>query len=463
MNNLNKTKEYIRDAVTNPLERLMKGESGEPTVNLYEKYYWQGYSPKYDPNYKSMLHDVMVPYYELYLNGDTKLCCAGDRLEFIRRKMEYIIKYDDQFGKWASERNLIYAAECWGDNLKRYEKETKRIYRFFHVLEILLEYDCQQEWSKLSDELQKMLFTHEACYDYKTDEVLCVLHAFTMIMQQDWTKERKKEMLDLLYQHWLFLKHYYSVMIRHIIGVKWTNFYKVAETVMHSSQSFKPHMHIFYCGLLDCVDELKMTKKEKISTDKTISLMCEEMQRCEPSELLYPLCDTIFPEDFQRLLREHRPPSYNEILDDNHKKEELIQQLKDQTSRTRKELDKTKEKLEEMVLASIPIEDVDAELELYPAGTAWDMLRDLNANPIICVQKAWRDHFPDLLKKYRERLFGPIEQRKELTEAMMKIAETPKVNCHLEIVQNKETNIDQNYGPNIDLTDGGLLRLNNKE
>ena len=71
MNNLNKTKEYIRDAVTNPLERLMKGESGEPTVNLYEKYYWQGYSPKYDPNYKSMLHDVMVPYYELYLNGDT--------------------------------------------------------------------------------------------------------------------------------------------------------------------------------------------------------------------------------------------------------------------------------------------------------------------------------------------------------------------------------------------------------
>ena len=232
---------------------------------------------------------------------------------------------------------------------------------------------------------------------------------------------------------------------------------------MHSSQSFKPHMHIFYCGLLDCVDELKMTKKEKISTDKTISLMCEEMQRCEPSELLYPLCDTIFPEDFQRLLREHRPPSYNEILDDNHKKEELIQQLKDQTSRTRKELDKTKEKLEEMVLASIPIEDVDAELELYPAGTAWDMLRDLNANPIICVQKAWRDHFPDLLKKYRERLFGPIEQRKELTEAMMKIAETPKVNCHLEIVQNKETNIDQNYGPNIDLTDGGLLRLNNKE
>lgn len=425
MNNLNKTKEYIRDAVTNPLERLMKGESGEPTVNLYEKYYWQGYNPKYDPNYKSMLHDVMVPYYELYLNGDTKLCCAGDRLEFIRRKMDYIIKYDDQFGQWASEKNLIYAAECWGDNLKRYEKETKRIYRFFHVLELLLEYDCQQEWSTLSDKLQKMLFTHEACYDYKTDEVLCVLHAFTMIMQQDWTKERKKEMLDLLYQHWLFLKHYYSVMIRHIIGVKLTNFYKVAETVMHSSQSFKPHMHIFYCGLLDCVDELKMSKKEKSSTDKTISLMCEEMQRCEPSELLYPLCDTIFPEDFQRLLREHRPPSYNEILDDNHKKEELIQQMKSQTTRTCRELEKTIENFKNMLNASIPIKYIDAELEKYPPELAFTFLREIDASPIIKMHDAWHEHYPELFNKYRERLFGSIQQQKELTESMMKVAKRP--------------------------------------
>ena len=413
MNNIDRIKEYIQDAVISPLERLMNGDSGEPSVSLYEKYYMQGGYPPKDSVYKSLLHAMMVPYYEMYLNGDIRLCCAGNRLEFVGRKMESIIEDDDQFGNWASEKNLITAAENWG----------------VHVLEVLLESDCQQDWRALSGELKEMLFKSEVCYDYKTDEVLCVLHAFTMIMQQDWTKDKKKEMLDLLNQHWLFLKHYYSVMIRHIIGVKWTKFSKVAETVMSSSQSFKPHMHIFYCGLMDCVDELHLDRKHQREMDKVMLQMQEEMNRIkEPSELLYPLCDAIFPEDFQRLLREHRPKSYKEIEDESNQKDELIQQLKDQSNRTRKELEKSREIIEKMVLSSIPIEDVDAELEQYPPGTAWDMLINLNANPIISMQKAWREHYPELLKKYRKRLMEPIEQQKELTESMMKVAERPTYN-----------------------------------
>lgn len=300
----------------------------------------------------------------------------------------------------------------------------------------------------------------EVCYDYKTDEVLCVLHAFTMIMQQDWTKDKKREMLDLLDQHWLFLKHYYSVMIRHIIGVKLTKFSKVAETVMNASQSFKPHLHIFYCGLMDCVDELHLDRKQQREMDKVMLQMQDEMNRIkEHSELLYPLCDTLFPEDFQRLLREHRPKSYKEIEDENHQKDELIQQMREQNKRTCMELEKSKEIIERMVLSSIPIEDVDAELEKYPAGTALDLLKELNANLIISMQKAWREHYPELLQKYRERLFESIEQQKNMTEAMMRVANKPTTqNLHLEIVG---TNIDKNYGPNIDNHDGGMLGLPN--
>ena len=424
MNSIDSCKEYIQDSIINRLERMMGNEEVEE-VNLWEKYGPEGYSLKNDSAYKSLLHTMMVPYYKMYLNGDTRLCCAGAKLESIGRWMAEIIADDDLFGSWASEQDLITSAECWGDNMKHFEKETRRIYRFFHVLEVLFESDCQQDWKSLSDELKEMLFKAEVCYDYKTDEVLCVLHGFTMIMQQEWLKEKKKELLNLLNQHWLFLKHYYSVMTRNFIGVKWTKFSKVAETVMSASQSFKPHMHIFYCGLMDCVDELHLNKKEQRAMDKVMLQMQEEMNRCEPSELLYPLCDAIFPEDFQRLLREHRPKSYKEIENESNQKDELIQQLKDQTNRTRKELEKSKEIIENMVLSSIPIEDIDAELEQYPAGMAWDMLKDLNANPIISMQKAWREHYPELLKKYRARLFVPIEQQKELTESMMKVAERP--------------------------------------
>ncbi len=44
------------------------------------------------------------------------------------------------------------------------------------------------------------------------------------------------------------------------------------------------------------------------------------------------------------------------------------------------------------------------------------------------------------------------------TEILNKIAAEPKVKYHLEFVENKETNIDKNYGPNIE-NNGGMLSL----
>ena len=424
MSNIDIYKEYIQDSIINHLERLM-GNDVADDVNLWVKYGSKGLTPQKDSIYRSMLHAMMVPYYKMYLNGDTRLCCAGSKLESIGREMAHVIADDDQFGSWASEQNLIASAEGWGDNMKHYEKESKRIYRFFHVLELLLQTDCQQDWERLSEDLKGMLFKAEVCYDYKTDEVLCILHAFTMIMQQEWTKEKKQEQFHLLNQQWLFLKHYYSVMTRHIIGVKWTSFRKVAETVMSASQSFKPHLHIFYCGLMDCVDELHLAPARQRRMDKVILQMQEELNRCEPSELLYELCDTLFPEDFQRMLRENRPKSYKEVEDESQKKDELIQEMRVQTKHMHEQLSKTQELLQQMVLSAIPIEDVDAELMKYPPGLAWDMLRDLNANVLVNVQRAWRENYPALLEKHRQRLFEPINQQKDLTDAVRMAANKP--------------------------------------
>ena len=207
MDNFEKYKDYIQLNIINHIERLMGNEVKED-VTWHEKYPSEGYYLKKDALYEGMLHSMMVPYYELYLGGSTRLCCAGSQLESISRQIDRAIEDDRLFGNWASKQDLITAAENWGDNLKCYEKESKRIYRFFHLLELLLQSDCRQDWAKLSQELKDMLFKSEVCYDYKTDEVLCVLHAFTMIMQQDWTKDEKAEALNLLNQHWLFLKHF---------------------------------------------------------------------------------------------------------------------------------------------------------------------------------------------------------------------------------------------------------------
>lgn len=417
MNDNEKYRNYIQNAVIFPIEHLMDGNDQQST--RYE--YTGEYIPK-DTVYKSVLHTMMEPYYKMYLFGDTRLCKPN--MESIRLRMQHVIEEDDLFGRWASNQDLIASAECWGDNMKRID-ENKRIYQYIHILEALLQTDCDQDWKELSRKLTEMLFTAEVYSDYKTDEVLCVLHAFTMIMQQEWPKEKKAENLELLRRQWLFMKYYYSVMTRHIVGVKWTSFVDVSETVMKASQSFKPHLHIYYCGLMDCADELNLDRKHRNKLDKVILKMQDVVNATEPSEMLYELCDALFPEDFQRMLRDHRPKSYKEVEDESRRKDELIQQMSEQSRLMRNDLDKTKELLQKMLLSAIPIEDVDAELEKYPAGMAWDMLQGLNASPILNGIDVWRQHYPFLLKKYRERLLGPIEQQKELAEAIKAVAERP--------------------------------------
>ncbi len=424
MNNIENCKEYIQDSIINPLERLM-GNDEVDDVNLWEKYGSKGLTPNKDSVYKSVLHTMMLPYYKMYLNGDTDLCKPN--MESVRLRIRHAIDDDDQFGFWASEQDLIVSAEGWGDNMKRIP-ETKRIFQYFYLLDALLQTDCNQDWSGLSKELKEMLFKAEVYSDYKTDEVLCVLHAFTMIMQQDWPKLKKSENLELLRRQWLFMKHYYSVMTRHIVGVKYTKFYDVTKTVMEASQSFKPHLHIYYCGLMDCVDELHLDRKHQRKMDNLILQLQEEMNRCEPSEMLYELCDTLFPEDFQRLLREHRPKSYKEVEDESHKKDELIMRIQKQNQQLKNDLDATKEVLEQMILSSIPIKDVDAELEQYPPAMSWELLLKLNESPILNAFEAWHNAYPALLKKYRGRLVESMNQQKELSEAIKEGVNRPTYN-----------------------------------
>jgi len=96
-----------------------------------------------------------------------------------------------------------------------------------------------------------------------------------------------------------------------------------------------------------------------------------------------------------------------------------------QTKQLHVQLGKAEETLQQMVLSAIPVCDIDAELEQYPPGMAWDMLQKLQANPAISMQSAWHEHYPELFKKYRAKLFEPIDQQKNLTDAMMKVAERP--------------------------------------
>lgn len=62
MSDMDIYKEYIQDSIINRLERLMGNDVGDD-VNLWEKYGSKGLTPQKDSVYRSMLHAMMVPYY----------------------------------------------------------------------------------------------------------------------------------------------------------------------------------------------------------------------------------------------------------------------------------------------------------------------------------------------------------------------------------------------------------------
>ena len=153
--------------------------------------------------------------------------------------------------------------------------------------------------------------------------------------------------------------------------------------------------------------------------------MQDVVGRAEPSEMLYELCDTFFPEDFLRMLREHRPKTYKEVEDESRRKDELIKQMDEQKGHLQNELDRTRDVLQRMIMSAIPIEQVDAELMKYPPTMAWELLRELNNSTVLNGIAVWRNAYPALLEKYRGLLVGSMNQQKELTEAVKTVAERP--------------------------------------
>ena len=420
MNQTYSLEKYIESRVIGRLEHMMDGGGMYDDTPWYSCTWEQENNIKRDPEYGCILHKKMLPYYGMYLNGDTRLCKKN--MENIRLFMKNVIEEDKEFGAWASQQNLIAMAEGWGDNMQRIE-EPKRMSQYFQVLEHLFNTGCQQDWKKLSEELEEDLFKAEVYSDYRTDELLCVLHAFTMIMQQDWTQDEKWEQFGLLTKHWKFLKYYYSIMIRHIVGVKYTRWTDVTDTVMKSSSSFFPHLHIYYCGLTERIGSLGLDFKHFKKLDDMRMRMLAVVNSHEPSEALYTLCDALFPADFQRMLNEHRPKSYGELEDENKRKDKILEELRQENQETRDKIERLTKKYRAAIEASIPIEDIERELLSLPINTAWDIFCSLNE--LLADHDVWRSYDREIRKKLKSKFNEDEAKKEKLYDVMEKMANKP--------------------------------------
>jgi len=420
---------YIEDTIIVHLQRFTQGEVSAKEIPWDTMRISLNNCIQQGVAYMAVLHRLMLPFYEMYFHGDAEICrnIPGPEHCF----MEEVTAADSEFGLWASNQNLEAAADGWGDYMKRTNND--HVSYFFNLLVRLINGPYHQDWGELSDSMKQLLFQAEVSSDYKTDELYCILHALAMIMQQEWPLQKKEELFVMLREHWGFMKHVYSIMIRHIVGCKLPNFAALTNNVMISNSNL-PHLDIYYCALVERIDSLGLDDKKYKKLDDARQKLLEKINRREPSETLYELCDTLFPEEFQLMLR-HRPKSYGELKKENAQKDLLLSQMESQTRKLEQQLEEAALAYKTAIEASIPVEDILQRLQRIPIATAWDIYDKLDR--LLKTHPIWRQYDIQIQEALEQREREEESMKRNLYSNLETVANNPTYSTTIEHFHNQ--------------------------
>ena len=355
------------------------------------------------------LHRQMQPFYEMYLNADPRLLSNKDFSLF--PFVETLSEQDADFGHWAESYDLTDITEDWADYLRRKDGD---IFPYKRLIRTLLEGGYDTDWQKLSEQLKEDLHEAEVYSERKTAELMCFLHGVAMLMNMPWDDKKKMDMFDMLDSKWDFMKHFYSIMIRRVIGCRLNGYASVANLVAQQPK-YHQYIHIFYCVLCYRQDSLGLTSKQMKTLEKRMEAISNIMDVTKPSDELNELCDTLFPEDFQRMLDEFRP--------------ETREQVERERNRLRLEVGLLKDKITEMAVKlknalehSVPITDIKHELLQLSPGAALDILGKLTM--MLSDNEAWMKSVPEIKEAIMEK---QKEKEMEMAELLRVMKESPKV------------------------------------
>ena len=330
------------------------------------------------------LHEKMQDFYDEYLWRNIELYHAWSFIDFVAHK-------DEHFGEWATEKiDLLALTEAW---IERNDSRT-----LLSLLSRLGQTGYQTNWQELrtmlDEKLRRMEVEGTRNGMKETGYFYCLLHAFTMIMMSERSVEDKVQLLEQFSQQWAFLRTVYSVMVRRIVGLNYTNFAQLAQYVVGGQQDFDPFLHLFHAPLKERFEELVELGTKRESLIRALDKIEKRMNNTQQSTDLDVLCEVLFPEEFCNMLNMHRMPSY--------------QELESEIDRIRIELDSTQEtmnrqakemaaQLSAALKASVPIEVIEQRILIFPSAVALNVYMPLNT--MLQVDAVWKAHSEGILQK----------------------------------------------------------------
>ena len=405
-------KNYVEFVITNNLKLLTEGKASQNDID------WATMNMEVrrcrEMHFMDEVHIQMQPYYEMLIHADPKLFTG--RVGFLYHFVLNTAEVDDQFASWAQKYKLLDMTEDWSDYLRKTDSD---FHYYEKLIRILLEGGYDTNWQDLSEQLKLNLHEAEVYSDYKTGELMCFLHGVAMLMNTPWDDDKKMEFFDLFCDNWDFMKHFYSVMIRRVIGCKLPNFAAVANLVAQQPR-YHQYIHLFFCALCFREDSLNLKKKQLKTLEERMAHIRNIMDETKPSEALNELCDTLFPEDFQRMLDEFRPETREQVEKERNK-------LRMEVGLLTTQLSEMAMKLKTALERSVPISDIECQLLRLTPGAALDICGQLTM--MLTNNVAWMSSVAEIREKILKK---KEEQERQLSEAMRTMAEKRSVEVKVE-------------------------------
>ena len=330
------------------------------------------------------LHEQMQRFYHCYLWRDLESNSGW-------RFMDFVAEKDLLFGQWATgEIDLIELTERWialGDSRTLLTLLTR-------LGQTGYETNWQQLRLTMDEKLRRMEVDGTRNGMKETGYFYCLLHAFTMIMMSAHSVEDKIRLLSQFAEQWAFLRTVYSVMVRRIVGLNYTNFAQLAQYTVGGQQDFDPFLHLFHSPLKERFEELVSMGTKRESLTRAMDKIEKRMNDTQQSSDLDELCEVLFPEEFLNMLNRHRLPSYHELECEIDRIRIELNSTQETMNRQAKEM---ATQLSAALEASVPIEVIEQRLLIFPSAVALNVYMPLNT--MLQVNDVWKTHSEGILQK----------------------------------------------------------------
>jgi hypothetical protein len=325
----------------------------------------------------------------------------------------------------------------------------------------------QSEWEPLKQLLWQTIQQSSGLqFNRFRTEYYCFLIGALMIAET-WSHDSSDdEKMDLLKSYWDQFSWMYGMAIGRVIGSAFNNFTAVINLV---GQSFrKPFLHLYLPLVENNIDKICRYKSENrlklenaIRKARGIEALVE--QRFDLDELY----QILFPKHFVLAMADSRPAATiadlkQKLADRDRIITKLQADIDDVSRQYNAVLEQLKNAVNDVENDRISGEDLTKSFLMFPADLALSYFGTMST--LLALNHTWQKYAPQIHQQILAKQKELQDRQITMDEAVKKSLEEPRtqINNTLELVQKKETNIDKNYGPNIEHNGGTLTLPKNK-